>query len=281
VLIIGSSGTLGQALTLGFGNKGYEVVAWDKEDIDVTSKQELRSKITSLHPQIIINATAYNAVDKAETDENERKVCFEINAEAPGSLATVAKELNAVFVHYSTNYVFSGEKREGYKEDDKPAPVNKYGESKLAGEEAVKEVGGHFYIVRLSRLFGIRGISPMSKRTFVEIMLSEVEKETLEVGNTEISAITYAPDLALLTEKLVSGSFPGGIYHGANSGECTWYEWATEIFKDLGRGPKIVPATHSLTPKATKHPTYATLLNTKLPPQRDWKQALSEFLKNI
>jgi len=278
VLIVGCNGTLGQALVSEFSRANYEVTAWDKADADASSP-DIEPKIMSLKPEIIINATAYNAVDKAETDEKERELAFVINAEIPKRLSGVAKNIDAIFVHYSTNYVFSGDKKEGYTESDIPSPINKYGESKLAGEEAVKKVKGKYYILRLSRLFGKRGISEMSKRTFVEIMMAEIEKNELEVGNTEVSAITYAPDLAELTRKIIEEKIPFGVYHGANEGSCTWYEWAKEIFADLGKGPKVLSAPHSLTPKTTKHPVYATLLNTKLPKQRTWQEALKEFLK--
>lgn len=277
VLVLGSSGTLGQTLVSEFKNGNYEVIAWDKEDVDATSP-ELDSKILALKPDIIVNATAYNAVDKAEADEEERKIAFTINRDIPTRLAQVAKQIDAVLVHYSTNYVFNGQNKKGYTEFDKPSPINKYGDSKLAGETGVQKTDGKHYIIRLSRLFGVRGVSPASKRTFVEIMMGELEKESLEVGNTEVSGLTYAPDLAKLTREIVEREEPWGIYHGTNEGECTWYEWAKEIFKILKKGPEVIPAPHSLTPKITKHPVYATLLNTKLPKQRSWQDALKEFL---
>ena len=277
-LILGCNGTLGQALVQEFRKHGYKVIAWDKEVADATS-QEIASQIAEVHPDIIINATAYNVVDKVEVDKSERKIAFLINSRVPGDLAKIAKKLNAMFVHYSTNYVFSGENKKGYEESDIPSPVNKYGESKLKGEEAVKRVGGKYYIIRLSRLFGVRGISRMSKRTFIEIMMAELDKKELEVGNTEVGSLTYAPDLAELTREIIERGMPLGIYHGANNGSCTWYEWAKEIFKILGKGPKVIPVQHTLTPKTTKHPVYTTLLNTKLPKQRSWQEALSKFLQ--
>lgn len=279
VLILGYKGTLGQALLKEFKAHNYQITAWDKEEADVTAPK-IVSQIVSIKPDIIINATAYNAVDKVEIDATERKIAFLINAKVPGDLAAIAKKLGAIFVHYSTNYVFSGDKKEGYKETDIPSPINKYGESKLEGEAAVKKVGGKHYVLRLSRLFGIRGISLSSKRTFVEIMEAEQDKAELEVGNTELSSLTYAPDMAKLTRKIIEEAKPWGIYHGTNSGSCTWYGWAKEIFKDLGRGPKVIPAGHSLTPKTTKHPVYSILLNTKLPKQRSWQLALKEFLRS-
>ncbi|HKC04933.1 MAG TPA: NAD(P)-dependent oxidoreductase [Patescibacteria group bacterium] len=278
VLILGSKGTLGQALVSEFKGNNYDVVAWDRENVDATS-QELEPKILSINPKIIINSIAYNGVDKMETDEEFKKLGFLLNSTVPQKLAEISKKIDAVFVHYSTSYIFDGENKDGYKENDKPSPLDKYGESKLEGEKAVEKVDGKYYIIRLARLFGIKGASEMSKRTFVDIMMAEIEKKELEVGNTEVSSLTYAPDLAKLTKYIIEEKVPYGIYHGANYGQCTWYEWAREIFEILGRGPKVIPASVSLTPKTTKHPVYSGLINTKLPLQRSWQEALKDFLK--
>lgn len=276
VLILGSKGTLGQALKTVFSESDYDVTAWDKTELDVSSP-EASEKIKSLNPQIIINSVAYNAVAKMEQDESQREIAFFLNSKLPGILAGVAKDLNATFVHFSTSYVFDGEKKEGYKEDEEPNPIDLYGKSKAEGEKAVKDVGGKYYIIRLSRLFGERGASDMSKKTFVEIMLNEIDKTELEVGDTEVSSMTYAPDLAKLTKYMIENSVPYGIYHGSNEGMGTWFEWATEIFKDLRKGPKVIPAARSLT-VGVKHPQYSGLINTKLPKQRTWQEALTEFL---
>lgn len=277
VLILGAKGTLGQALVSELSNDNYDVVAYDREELDVTSVDAL-DKIKAIKPEIIINAIAYNAVGKMETDESQRKIAFFLNAELPGILAKVAKEMGSIFVHYSTSYVFDGEKKEGYTETESPNPVDLYGKSKTDGEKAVETFGEKYYIIRLSRLFGQRGVSDMSKRTFVEIMQAEVEKSELEVGDTEISSLTYAPDLAKLTKYIIESKVPFGIYHGANEGLCTWYEWAKEIFKDMGKGPKVIPSKVSLTPATVKHPQFSGLINTKLPKQRSWQEALAEFL---
>jgi dTDP-4-dehydrorhamnose reductase len=213
-----------------------------------------------------------------ENDEKERDLAFFLNSKLPGILATVAKEIDATFIHYSTSYVFDGKKKEGYIESDVPNPIDLYGKSKAEGEKAVESAGGKYYIIRLSRLFGKRGISEMSKRTFVEIMQSEIEKEELEVGDTEVSSMAYAPDLAKLTKYIIESEAAYGIYHGANDGMGTWYEWAKEIFKDMGKGPKVIPSKRSLT-VGVDHPQYSGLINTKLPKLRTWQEALSEFLK--
>lgn len=277
ILILGSKGTLGQALTKEFSSSEYEVLSYDKEELDVTSP-DLTEKIIKIKPNIIINSIAYNAVAKMESDEKEKEIAFFLNSKLPGILANVAKDLDATFVHYSTSYVFDGKKKEGYIESDAPNPIDLYGKSKAEGEKSVSDVEGKYYIIRLSRLFGKRGVSDMSKRTFVEIMQGEIEKSELEVGDTEISSMTYAPDLAKLTKYIIENHKAYGIYHGANDGMGTWYEWATEIFKCMGKGPKVIPAKRSLT-VGVEHPQYSGLINTKLPKQRSWQEALAEFLK--
>lgn len=277
ILILGSKGTLGQALVKEFSDSNYEVLAYDKDSLDV-STPDAEVKIKSLKPDIIVNSIAYNAVAKMETDDSQREIAFFLNSKLPGILAKIAKELDATFIHYSTSYVFDGEKREGYREEDVVNPIDLYGKSKAEGEDAVKKVGGNYYIIRLSRLFGQRGASDMSKKTFVEIMQGEIEKTELEVGNTEISSLSYAPDLAELTKYIIENKLPYGIYHGSNEGMCTWYEWAVEIFKDMGSGPKVSPSKVSLT-QGVKHPQFSGLINTKLPKLRSWQDALAEFLK--
>lgn len=278
VLILGAQGTLGQVLVSEFSNVGYDVTAWDRGDLDITTP-EASEKITELNPQFIINATGYNAVDKAETSKDEKDLAFILNAEVPGKLAEVAKNLDAIFVNFSTDYVFKGDKKEGYTEMDIPAPISVYGESKHEGEKMVAEKGKKYYIIRLSRLFGNKGISEASKRTFVDIMLTEIDKPELMVKDEEVSSPTYAPDLARFIRELIESGLPWGIYHGANSGSCTWYSWAEEIFKLKGKGPKLIRGTAKDYTNPAAHPAYSILLNTKRPKQRTWQEALKEFLE--
>jgi len=276
VLILGSQGTLGQALVSEFTNVGYDVTAWDRNDLDITTP-EAPKKITDLDPEFIINATGYNAVDKAETSGEEKDLAFILNAEVPGKLAEVAKNLDAIFVNFSTDYVFDGKKKEGYTEIDIPQPLSVYGDSKYEGEKRVAEKGKKYYIVRLSRLFGEKGVSEASKRSFVDIMLSEIDKPELTVKDEEVSSPTYAPDLSKFVRELVESDLPWGIYHGTNSGSCTWYGWAEEIFKIKGKGPKLISGKASDYNNPAAHPAFSILLNTKRPKARTWQEALKAF----
>lgn len=279
VLVIGSQGTLGQILLTEFKKDGNDVTGWDKEDLDVTSN-EVEAKITKYAPDIIINAVAYNAVDPMEIDEEAKKLGFLVNAEVPGKLAQIASKIDAVFVHYSTDYVFDGKKKEGYDENDIPKPISVYGQSKYEGEQNVRKYGKKYYIIRLCRLFGEKGVSATSKRSFVEIMMGEVDKPELMVKDEEVASPTYAVDAAEFTYQLIISDAPWGIYHGTNSGSCTWYGWAQEIFKLAGRGPKLIKGYAKDYHNPAPHPQFSVLLNTKRPLQRSWQEALREFLSS-
>lgn len=275
-LIIGAKGMLGQELAKIF--KGYDLYLWDKEEIDITQVDMVREKVAELNPDLIINAAAYNLVDNCETDFELAK---KINYDGPVNLAKAAQAIGATLVHYSTDYVFEGTKKEGYREYDLPAPVSKYGESKYLGEE-VLEHNPATYLIRTSRLFGRMAASAGAKKSFVEVMLKLAkEKEELELVNEELSCPTYVVDLAWQTKALVDSNEPMGIYHVTNDGACTWLEFAQEIFRLSGRAPRVIPVPGSKFPRPAKRPAYSVLINTKLPKMRTWQAALKDFLQEI
>jgi len=275
ILIIGAKGMLGQELVKVF--HGQEVIAWDREDCDITNKEDIQAKIREQKPDVIINSAAYNNVDKAE---EEKDVADKINGYGVGYLAEVAKEIDSVLVHYSTEYVFDGENKKGYREDDRPNPISAYGTSKYLGELELAKFTDKYYLIRLSRLFGKMGEGEGVKRSFVDTMVElSKTKDELDIVDEEVSSPTYAPDLARLTRNILEGDYEYGIYHGANSGSCTWYEFALDIFKILEKDIKINPVPGSKFPRPAKRPAYGILLNTKLPEARTWQEALWEYLK--
>jgi dTDP-4-dehydrorhamnose reductase len=284
ILIIGSKGMLGQELMRVFGDKrqeteSAEIIGWDRGEIDVANEVEVNQKIKDLKPDIIINAAAYNAVDKCEEEEGFA-IAKKINGEAPGYLAKIAKELEIILVHYSTDYVFAGDKKEGYKEDDAPSPISKYGESKLLGEENVRKFGEKYYLLRTCKLFGRPAISEAAKKSFVDIMLNLAGKQdTIEAVDEGYASPTYAPDLAQRTREIVDGHYPWGIYHVTNSGACTWYEFAKEIFKIKNIKINLIPVGGDKFPRPARRPKFSPLINTKLPLMRSWQEALKEYLK--
>ncbi len=279
ILIIGAKGMLGQALAKVFTSAENELYLWDKEELDITVYEEVDRKIKFLQPELIINSSAYNAVDDAE---NSFELAKSINADGPVNIAKVAQQVGAVFVHYSTDYVFDGQKQEGYREYDLPCPISKYGESKFLGEE-ISEHNDASYLIRTSRLFGLAGTGEGAKKSFVEVMLKLAkEKESLDIVQDEISAPTYVGDLAEMTKELImSGNYLPGIYHIVNSGSCTWFDFASEIFKQADIKIKTNPVAGNFFPRPAKRPPNSVLLNTKLPALRSWQEALTEFLQLI
>ena len=291
VLIIGEKGMLGQELVRVFSapsprraqQGGYEVIAWDRDEIDITNEVQVKEKVGALAPQIIINAAAYNAVDKAE-DPAEFELAKKLNGLAPGYLARIARDLSAVFVHFSTDYVFNGEKKEGYFENDEPSPISNYGFSKLMGEREVEKIGGQYFIIRLQKLFGSPASVVGAKKSFFETMLALAQtKKELEVVDEELANFTYAPDLAQRTKYLIENDSPSGIYHITNeSNPVTWFGAVKVLFEAAGiKDVKLIPVTADKFPRPAKRPRYSILLNTKLPPLRPWSEALKEFLENI
>ena len=266
---------LGQELVKAFSSN--EVVAWDREDLDITDREEIIQKIGDLKPNVILNAAAYNAVDKAE---EEKDLAFAVNAEAVKNLSEISKKIGSVLVHYGTDYAFNGEKESGYAEDDLIDPQSSYGQSKVQGEKYLQEIGGKYYLIRLSRLFGKTGNGENAKKSFIDVILKAAqEKPELEIVNEELSSPTYAPDLAKLTKEIIANKMPYGIYHGANSGSCTWYEFADEALKLKNISCKLIPVPVGRFPRPAKRPNYSILLNTKLSPARNWQEALKKYLK--
>jgi dTDP-4-dehydrorhamnose reductase len=254
-----------------------EAVGWDREDIDVLDYARLRAKIGGLGftPDAVVNCVAFNDVDGAEDRPGE---AFALNADFVGELAVQAKEMGIPLVHYSTNYVFDGVQGE-YAEADRPAPLSVYGRSKLRGEQLAAAGGAWCYVVRTAVIFGPQGASELSKKSFVDIMLDlSAKRDTLQVVSDEINSLTYAPDLAAGTHGLLGALPPPGIYHLANSGGASWFDFAREIFGIAGKNVTVLPVPSSHFPRKAARPPRAILLNTKLAPLRPWKAALAEFL---
>ncbi|HFC77019.1 MAG TPA: NAD(P)-dependent oxidoreductase [Candidatus Moranbacteria bacterium] len=321
VLVLGSKGMLGQELVRVFGeDKNFEVIGWDRDDIDIASKEKLQKKIIGLKSELILNAAAYNAVDKCEEDEKEFELAKKINGLAPGYLAEIAKKINAILVHYSTDYVFGKEMPKipepkgctgscgscglhegfepeiGFDEEAIPAPVNKYGESKLLGEQEVQKKGDKFYIIRLSKLFGKPAQTENAKKSFFDVMLQAGKNNKkihpvksgkagakqfngVKVVDEETSCFTYAPDLAQKTKEIIEAKKDFGIYHIANSDACTWFEAVEELYVQVGLKTKIEPVGSDEFSRPAERPYFSVLLNTKLNPLRSYKEALSEYLR--
>jgi dTDP-4-dehydrorhamnose reductase len=273
ILVLGAKGMLGGQLMKVFDSSA---IGWDRNDIEVTDFNKLKSKILNLKSvAAIINCVAYNDVDGAEKNLD---LAFKLNAEVPKHLAQIAASCNSVLVHFSTNYVFDG-KRGEYEEGDTPNPLSVYAESKYEGEQAVQNSGADFFLIRTAVLFGPKGQSELSKKSFVDLMLELGQSSKVKAVADETNSVTYAVDLAEQIKLLLNQPKPYGVYHIVNSGQASWYEFAREIFKIRGMKVDVQPVHASDFQRPAQRPQKAVLINTKLPSMRSWRAALSEFLK--
>ncbi len=271
LLILGAKGMLGHELAAAFPAPDYELTLWDREEMDITDAADVERKVAALRPEVIINAAAYTAVDRAESEE---ELCTRINATAVGYLARAAQANGALLVHFSTDYVFDGQRPEGYPEDyPVREPNTAYGRSKKKAEELLAELGSRYYLIRTQWLFGKSG------KNFIETMLHlAAEGKDLRVVNDQFGSPTYARDLAQRVRQMIEEKRASGVYHVTNSGTCTWYEFAQEIFRQSGLRPVVAPVDSKEFAAPAKRPTYSMLINTKLPPLRSWQEALDAYL---
>ncbi|OGY47687.1 MAG: dTDP-4-dehydrorhamnose reductase [Candidatus Buchananbacteria bacterium RIFCSPHIGHO2_01_FULL_47_11b] len=271
ILILGSNGMLGHALQDAFAQ--FLPTCWDRDEIDIADQQKLEQKLLALQPDIIINAAAYTNVDKAEEEE---ELATLINGIAVGYIAKVAKQLGAVLVHFSTDYVFDGTKKEGYSETDQPNPINAYGRSKYRGEQELQKNHDQYYLVRTSWLYGPHG------KNFVDTILTLAAKQdTIKVVNDQWGKPTYTVDLAAAVRKLIDEEKPFGIYHITNQapeGGITWYEFAKKIVELKGLECEVVPCTTKEFPRPAKRPQYSAFVDSDKVAAINWDLALKKYL---
>jgi len=285
VLILGAKGNLGTQLVEVF-SKRDNVVAWDREDVDFLDFEELETVLEKEKPEVVINAAAYNNVDACEEDKRELELAYKLNRDLPKTLAQIATKQGFQLVHFSTDYVFGGEEgRKFYDEKDSPSPLQKYGETKHAGEKEIariklKNENLKYFIIRTSKLFGPKGESEFAKPSFFDVMINLAKtKDQVDVVDEEVSCFTYTPDLARATRELLEGGYYPGIYHIVNDGAVTWYEGVVELFKIKGIKTKINPVKGSKFPRPAKRPMNSVLQTTRFPRLRSHKDALIEYLK--
>ncbi len=317
ILILGSQGMLGQELVRVFSaDAQYAVTSWDREDIDVTDFGELKARVTALWPDVIVNAVAYNAVDLCEENDQEHAKAQMLNVTLPENLAIFAKTLQATLIHYSSDYVFDGErpmKRENYAgkrccengcggcmyegpdetiahyeyvEEDLPRPLSRYGKTKYDGERVVeKKAGNDYYIIRLSKLFGKPAMSAAGKKSFFDVMLTKGNAaaktgEEVKVIDGELSKFTYAPDLAEESKAMLDARVPSGIYHVVNDGAVTWYDGVKALYDIAGISVDVTPVSADTWPRPAKRPRVSVLAVTKRKPMRHYEDALREYVES-
>ena len=288
VLILGAQGQLGIELQKTFTGAG-EVVALGRERCDLANSESIRKAMAEVAPAIVLNAAAYTAVDRAES---EPELAMRVNGEAPGVLAEEARSIDALLVHYSTDYVFDGSKQGPWVEDDPVNPLNEYGRTKLAGERRIAEAGGRYLIFRTSWVYSPHG------NNFLKTMLRlGRERDQLRVVNDQIGAPTTAAALARATRAVIDGldsvsqSEVSGIYHMTCSGETSWCGFAQEIFRrarapEDRKWPEVVGIPDTEYPTPAKRPKNSVLCNSKLQTRFGvalprWEDALGETLEEM
>ncbi len=285
VLILGAHGQLGIELQKAFQSAG-EVVALGREWCDLANPESIRKAMVEVGPALVLNAAAYTAVDRAES---EPQLAARVNGVAPGVLAQEARKLGAMLVHYSTDYVFDGSKKGPWEEDDPVNPLNTYGRTKLAGELEIAEAGGRHLIFRTSWVYSPHGTN------FLRTMLRlGNEREQLRVVNNQVGAPTSAAALARATRSVIDRGVDDmycGIYHMTCAGQTSWCGFAREIFRrapapEGKKWPEVIGIRDTEYPTPAKRPKNSVLSNAKLQARfgvelPHWEDALGEALAEM
>jgi dTDP-4-dehydrorhamnose reductase len=268
ILVTGSGGQLGLELGALLPWRGHEVVTLSKGELDIADFGAVRLALDEHAPDVVVNAAAYTNVDGCET---ETDLAYRVNALGPRNLAQLCEGRGYDLMHVSTNYVFDGESRRPYEPFDTPNPISVYGRTKLAGEEYVRQLTNRWYVVRSAGVYG-RG------HNFVRTMLRlGAERDVLKVKDDEFISPTYAADLAEgIAGVIEDGHY--GLYHLTNSGSCSWYEFAKEIFDLAGVEIEVIPVPGSEYPLPAARPANGVLSALGSPKLRHWCEALEDYL---
>jgi len=277
VVVIGANGQLGTDLVKVLSD--WDLVPLSHADLDICDFVYTRKVLEDAKPGIVINAAAFTRVDDCEEEVSK---AFWVNGFAVRNLAEVCRDINCVLMHISTDYVFDGMKKAPYTENDPPNPLNVYGVSKLTGEFFVRNICPKHFIVRTSGLYGVAGSSGKGGN-FVEMMIRLAkEGKPIRVVNDQVLTPTYTKDLAEKIKELLQTE-AYGLYHITNSGQCSWYEFASKIFELLGMKPDFGPTTSAEFGAKAKRPAYSVLAGERLQQLgldyvRPWWQALAAYL---
>ena len=294
IVILGAGGRLGAALLREYRER-YDFAGFNHAQLDLASLDDLRGKLSAMSFDLLINAAAFTNVDACET---ERDCAFLINAEAPGILAEICNAKGARLIHFSTDYVFDGEKRAPYTENDQANPISAYGESKLAGEKFVLAAGDRHLVVRVSWVFG------PDRPSFVDAMIKRAQKEEkVDAISDKFSTPTYTHDVANMLPQFFERDVAGGILHFANSGKCSWQEyaqWALDCCRDAGVSLKgttvgalklsemtrLRQGSGGQAPWVARRPVYSVLSTAKYTeltgtPARTWREAVADYITHF
>jgi dTDP-4-dehydrorhamnose reductase len=256
-------------------NTSIDVIPLTKEKLNIADARAVNEAVSYYKPSIIINCAAYNNVDGAEHDEGS---AFKVNAEGPKNLALSAKSVNALLIHYSTDYVFDGSKEEFYTEEDVPSPLSKYGASKLLGEKMIQSETDNYLILRVSWVFG------EGKQNFLYKLLDWSQKNrVIKVVCDQISIPTYTEDIVRVTRRAIDKGLRG-IYHLTNSGYAARYEVARFFLELIGKDNLVLPVTSEYFNSPAKRPYFSALSNKKISKilfieLPHWKDAIERYAK--
>ncbi len=284
VFLIGVDGQLGSDIDSYFSSRGVKVQGLiGLRQVDICDLEGTRKLIGESGPDLVINTAAYHNVDLCEDRVEE---AFRVNAAGVKNLASICRDMDIPLMHFSTDFVFAGDKKTPYTEDDCPGPRSIYAISKLAGEKVVQYMLDKYYLVRFSGLYGHAGCTGKGNINFVKTMLRLAgEKKKVRVVDDQVLTPTSTKDAAeKLFELVQAGKY--GLYHMTNTGECSWYEFAREIFRLSGRDVDIKPITSTELGARAIRPAYSVLDNARLrragiPDMRHWKEALRDFINTI
>ncbi|MBS8265761.1 dTDP-4-dehydrorhamnose reductase [Mesobacillus boroniphilus] len=274
VAVTGAAGQLGKDVVIELEKQGFEVLALDRDVLDITDEQAVLSFMEQNRPDSILHCAAYTNVDGAEEDE---QTAYKVNALGSEYLAKAAAKIDAKMLQVSTDYVFDGSATEPYGTDHPTKPLGAYGRTKLAGEEFVQQYLEKYFIVRTAWVFGVHG------NNFVKTMIRlGKEREELGVVHDQVGSPTYTVDLARFMVELMQ-SEKYGIYHATNEGICSWYEFAVEIFRQAEIDVTVKQLTTEQFPRPAARPKYSVLSKSKIEeqgftPLRHWKEALAAYL---
>ena len=282
IVIVGSGGRLGAALVREYQGK-FDVAGFNHEQLDLANQNQTRDKLSLLQFDLLINCAAFTNVDLCE---QEIEQAFAINAEGPQLLARICRDKNAKMIHFSTDYVFDGEKREPYTENDVAKPIGVYGESKRTGEKLVLQTQDRHLVLRVSWVFG------PDRPSFVDAMIKRArEEEQIEAVADKWSAPTYTSDIAEMLQSFFRVDAPGGVLHFSNSGQCSWQEYAQHAIDCCHRlniplKAKTVGALKLADMKnwVARRPAYSVLSSSKYTQltgtaPRSWRDAVSDYIE--
>jgi dTDP-4-dehydrorhamnose reductase len=278
VLLIGHRGQLGSDLKEAFGSE--ELLLAGKDNLPVQDQDAVTAFVRAHRPELILNCSAFHRVDEIEDQPGP---AFDINVMAVRNLALAARESGATLVHFSTDYVFDGPRRTPYVETDLPCPQCVYGVSKAAGELMLASIWPRHFIFRVCGLYGYAG-SREKGSNFVEMMIAMARQgKPIRVVDDQVATPTSTMDVAAAVRR-VTATDAYGLYHLTNAGQCTWHEFAAEIFKQVGLHPDLTAVASSAFPMRAKRPAYSVLDNFRLrsggfSELPDWRDALSRYVR--